>query len=190
MSQWIIAALILVGVGLLIGLMARSWRARGHRQSDVPAPDRAPDDLSIPWWVIATSAVVLSLGTYAGGWRIMRTLGRRIIDLDLTAQIAATQALLPHMVARGSGRLVFISSIAGKVGVPMRTAYCAAKLRLIGYADALRAVIGEDEGIHAYHHAVVRRVAEGAGVRALRIPAGARWQEIDRPEDIAHWQAS
>ena len=58
------------------------------------------------------------------------------------------------------------------------------------YADALRAVIGEDEGIHAYHHAVVRRVAEGAGVRALRIPAGARWQEIDRPEDIAHWQAS
>ena len=51
-------------------------------------------------------------------------------------------------------------------------------------------VIGEDEGIHAYHHAVVRRVAEGAGVRALRIPAGARWQEIDRPEDIAHWQAS
>ena len=57
------------------------------------------------------------------------------------------------------------------------------------YADALRAVIGEDEGIHAYHHAVVRRVAEGAGVRALRIPAGARWQEIDRPEDIAHWQA-
>ena len=58
------------------------------------------------------------------------------------------------------------------------------------YADALRAVIGEDEGIHAYLHAFVRRVAEGAGVRALRIPAGARWQEIDRPEDIAHWQAS
>ena len=28
------------------------------------------------------SAVVLALGTYAGGWRIMRTLGRRIIDLD------------------------------------------------------------------------------------------------------------
>ena len=28
------------------------------------------------------SAVVLSLGTYAGGWRIMRTLGRRIVDVD------------------------------------------------------------------------------------------------------------
>ena len=64
---------------------------------------------------------------------------RDIIDIDLVAQIAATQALLPHMTARGSGRLVFISSIAGKVGVPMRTAYCAAKFGLIGYADALRA---------------------------------------------------
>lgn len=64
---------------------------------------------------------------------------RDIIDIDLTAQIAATQALLSHMVARGSGKFVFISSIAGKVGVPMRTAYSAAKFGLIGYADALRA---------------------------------------------------
>jgi dehydrogenase/reductase SDR family member 7B len=68
---------------------------------------------------------------------------RRIIDVDLTAQIAATQALLPHLTARGSGRLVFISSIAGKVGVPMRTAYCAAKFGLIGYADALRAELSQ-----------------------------------------------
>ena len=68
---------------------------------------------------------------------------RRIIEVDLTAQIAATQALLPHMTARGSGALVFISSIAGKVGVPMRTAYCAAKFGLIGYADALRAELSQ-----------------------------------------------
>lgn len=68
---------------------------------------------------------------------------RDIIDIDLTAQIAATQALLPHMTGRGSGRLLFISSIAGKVGVPMRTAYCAAKHGLIGYADALRGELSQ-----------------------------------------------
>ena len=68
---------------------------------------------------------------------------RRIIDVDLTAQIAASQALLPYLTQRGSGRLVFISSIAGKVGVPMRTAYCAAKFGLIGYADALRAELSQ-----------------------------------------------
>ena len=68
---------------------------------------------------------------------------RRIIDVDLTAQIAASQALLPHMTQRGNGALTFISSIAGKVGVPMRTAYCAAKHGLIGYADALRAELSQ-----------------------------------------------
>lgn len=36
----------------------------------------------VPPWVLLMSAVVISLGTYAGGWRIMRTLGRRIIHLD------------------------------------------------------------------------------------------------------------
>lgn len=64
---------------------------------------------------------------------------RDIIEIDLMAPIALTQAILPHMVQRGSGKLIFISSIAGKVGLPLRTAYCAAKHGLIGYADALRA---------------------------------------------------
>jgi PiT family inorganic phosphate transporter len=41
----------------------------------------APDS-RLPVWVIAASAGAISLGTYAGGWRIMRTLGRRIIHLD------------------------------------------------------------------------------------------------------------
>ena len=35
----------------------------------------------VPIWVLVLSAIVISLGTYAGGWRVMRTLGRRIIDL-------------------------------------------------------------------------------------------------------------
>lgn len=68
---------------------------------------------------------------------------RRIIEIDLTAQIAAVQALLPHFTQRGSGSLVFISSVAGKVGVPLRTAYSAAKFGLIGYADALRAELSQ-----------------------------------------------
>ncbi len=63
---------------------------------------------------------------------------REVVEVDLLAPIALTQLVLPKMVARHSGRLVFISSVAGKVGSPMRTAYSAAKHGLIGYADALR----------------------------------------------------
>ncbi|GAA1383685.1 low-affinity phosphate transporter PitH [Catellatospora chokoriensis] len=44
---------------------------------------------TIPEWVFWTSATVLALGTYAGGWRIIRTLGRRVIHLDPMAGFAA-----------------------------------------------------------------------------------------------------
>jgi inorganic phosphate transporter, PiT family len=43
----------------------------------------------IPAWVLVLSAIVISLGTYSGGWRIMRTLGRRIIHLDPPQGFAA-----------------------------------------------------------------------------------------------------
>ncbi|MEP3049952.1 MAG: SDR family NAD(P)-dependent oxidoreductase [Erythrobacter sp.] len=68
---------------------------------------------------------------------------RDIIDIDLTAQIAFSQGLLAHMTDRGSGAIGFISSIAGKVGVPMRTAYSAVKFGLAGYGDALRAELSQ-----------------------------------------------
>ena len=43
----------------------------------------------IPVWVKIVCATMLSLGTYAGGWRIMRTLGRKIIELDPPQGFAA-----------------------------------------------------------------------------------------------------
>jgi PiT family inorganic phosphate transporter len=49
----------------------------------------APDTQELPLWVIASSAGAISLGTYSGGWRIMRTLGRRIIHLDPPHAFAA-----------------------------------------------------------------------------------------------------
>lgn len=42
----------------------------------------ADRDAGIPLWVKLAAAAAISLGTYSGGWRIMRTLGRRIIELD------------------------------------------------------------------------------------------------------------
>ncbi len=43
----------------------------------------------IPLWVKLSAAIAISLGTYAGGWRIMRTLGRRVIKLDPPRGFAA-----------------------------------------------------------------------------------------------------
>lgn len=44
---------------------------------------------ALPFWVILSAAATMALGTYSGGWRIMRTLGRRIIDLDPPRGFAA-----------------------------------------------------------------------------------------------------
>lgn len=63
----------------------------------------------------------------------------RVIGTDLMAPIHLTQACLPHLIANRAGLVVAISSVAGRIGVPLRTAYCAAKHGLIGYMDALRA---------------------------------------------------
>ncbi len=43
----------------------------------------------LPTWVIVSAATAISLGTWSGGWRIMRTLGRRIIHLDPARGFAA-----------------------------------------------------------------------------------------------------
>ncbi|MDR2538220.1 MAG: inorganic phosphate transporter [Bifidobacteriaceae bacterium] len=43
----------------------------------------------IPLWVKLLAASAISLGTYSGGWRIMKTLGRKIIDLDVSQGFVA-----------------------------------------------------------------------------------------------------
>jgi PiT family inorganic phosphate transporter len=54
----------------------------------------------VPTWVVATAASAIALGTYAGGWRIIRTVGTRIIKMD-TAQGFASQ---------GAGAAVILAS--------------------------------------------------------------------------------
>lgn len=54
------------------------------------------------------------------------------------------------------------------------------------YGRGLRSVIGEVDGTHAFHHAIVDRIAREEGVHAVSFEGG-QWTEIDRPEDIARW---
>jgi dehydrogenase/reductase SDR family protein 7B len=70
-----------------------------------------------------------------------------IIDVDLLAPIRLTQLVLPAMAERRSGHIVAISSVAGRVGPVLRTAYAAAKHGLIGYCDALRAEVEKAYGV-------------------------------------------
>ena len=68
---------------------------------------------------------------------------RTVMEVDFFAPLRLTQLVLPAMVARGSGGIVNIASVAGKIGSPLRTGYCAAKHALVGWSDALRAEIAQ-----------------------------------------------
>ena len=60
----------------------------------------------IPWWVYYSSATVLALGTYSGGWRVIRTLGRRIIHLGppegFAAETVASSVLYYNALVLGA----------------------------------------------------------------------------------------
>jgi 3-oxoacyl-[acyl-carrier protein] reductase len=62
---------------------------------------------------------------------------RRILSIDLDGVFYCCQAALPHMLERGSGRIVNIASISGKEGNPNMSAYSSAKAGVIGLTKAL-----------------------------------------------------
>src|SRR5207248_6602050 len=61
-----------------------------------------------------------------------------VIRVDLTTPIALTRLLLPAMLEQGYGRIINISSIAGRVGFPYTEAYAASKDGLIAFSRVLR----------------------------------------------------
>lgn len=66
----------------------------------------------------------------------------RLMQVNLLAAMRLTAKALPHMLARRSGHIVNISSVAGLVGTPGLSVYCAAKFGLRGFGEALHADVG------------------------------------------------
>ena len=64
-------------------------------------------------------------------------LWRRMMDVNLDGTYRVTQAALPDMFAAGWGRIVNVASIAGLIGAPYISAYCASKHGVIGLTRAL-----------------------------------------------------
>jgi PiT family inorganic phosphate transporter len=70
-----------------------------------------PNNFHVPTWVVVSSATAIALGTYSGGWRIIRTMGSRIIKMD-TAQ---------GFSAQGAGASVILAS--SHFGYPLSTTH-------------------------------------------------------------------
>jgi inorganic phosphate transporter, PiT family len=70
-----------------------------------------PSDADVPTWVIISAATAISLGTYVGGWRIIRTTGTRIIKMDAAQGFSA----------QGAGAAVILAS--SHFGFPLSTTH-------------------------------------------------------------------
>jgi short-subunit dehydrogenase len=106
----------------------------------------------------------------------------RALDVNLRAPIQLTRALLPGMLARGRGHVVFVSSLSGKTGSPRSGIYSATKFGLRGFAAGLREDV-EAKGIGVT--VVFPGFVRDAGLFAesgVRLPP---WVGTRTPEQVA-----
>ncbi|HTA14216.1 MAG TPA: SDR family NAD(P)-dependent oxidoreductase [Solirubrobacteraceae bacterium] len=86
--------------------------------------------------VLVNNAGVESIGAFTSYTREELT---STVDVNLTAPLLLTHRLTPGMLERGHGHVVFIASIAGKVGPAFNEPYAATKAGLVGLTQSLRA---------------------------------------------------
>jgi short-subunit dehydrogenase len=126
--------------------LASGLRELGVRTAAVPADladldqvDRLIDGVQAqlgPIDVLVNNAGVESVGAFTSYAREELT---SMVDVNLTAPLLLTHRLTPGMLERGSGHVVFIASVAGKVGPAFSEPYAATKAGLIGLTQSLRA---------------------------------------------------
>lgn len=71
----------------------------------------------------------------------------RMMRVNYLGAVYWTKRLLPAMVEQRRGWIVFVASVAGRIGVPDESAYAASKFALVGLAEALSLEV-EDLGVH------------------------------------------
>lgn len=154
------ARVLLTGASGGIGTaMAEALRQRGAQVLGVCRTPPTPPEVPHTEWVQAdlsgadgiraaahaarkwgANAVVHAAGLPAFGPLEVTTPERaaELLQTNLWAPMALTQALLPHLLAQPATRLVFVGSALGRIGVPGYSVYGASKAGLHSFAEALR----------------------------------------------------
>ncbi|MBN3947832.1 MAG: SDR family oxidoreductase [Nostoc sp. NMS7] len=127
----------------------------------------------------------------------------QIIDTNLWGYIHTINALLPHLLQRGSGSIINVSSIGGKVPTPYLVPYCTSKFGVTGLTQALEAEL-QPKGIHVcgiYPNLINSSLMERAVFRGKdEQEAQSRREQlenvfknpiVEKPEDVANaiWDA-
>lgn len=121
---------------------------------------------------------------------------RRVVEINLNGTFYANKVVVPGMKARNYGRIVNISSVAGKEGNPNLAAYSAAKAGVIGLTKSLgKELAGYDIAVNAISPATAKtRILETLQEEFIqymlsRIPRG-RFLEVDEAAAMVAWLVS
>jgi 3-oxoacyl-[acyl-carrier protein] reductase len=117
-----------------LGRKAVAVRCDVSKSEDVAtAAKRVAKDLGTPNAVVCNAGIVLRAlvqEMHEDEWDA-------VLDVNLKGTFLVANAFLPAMLARGTGRIVAISSISGTVGTAKQSAYCASKWGVIGFVKSL-----------------------------------------------------
>jgi len=121
---------------------------------------------------------------------------RRVVEINLNGTFYVNKVVIPSMKARNYGRIVNISSVAGKEGNPKLSAYSAAKAGVIGLTKSLgKELAGHDIAVNAITPATAKTTIldtltpEFIDYMLTRIPRG-RFLEVDEAAAMVAWLVS
>lgn len=110
---------------------------------------------------------------------------RQVFEVNVFATLALTQGIVKRMVGRGSGRVIFVSSIAGLTAGAYLGAYASSKHALEGIAEAM----SNELAPHGIQVATLNPGPFGTGFNDQMIAGMRRWYDpsrnFSRPEDLA-----
>lgn len=96
--------------------------------------------------VLVNNAACLSVSNFA---EQERSAMDRVVDVNVKGSLYATHAVLPHMLAQGSGCIINISSSLGTFGMPRAAVYSASKFALVGFTESLAEEV-KSAGVRVY----------------------------------------
>jgi NAD(P)-dependent dehydrogenase (short-subunit alcohol dehydrogenase family) len=129
-------------------------------------------------------------------WELAPDVWRRVVDVNLTGSFLTCRAVVPHMIARGYGRIVNVASIAGKEGNPNASHYSASKAGLIALTKSLakelaprNIVVNCVTPAAARTEIFAQMKQEHVDYMLARIPMG-RFLEVEEVASLICWLAT
>jgi len=127
--------------------VARGEAAAGALKAEFRACDvRRPKDIEALFAGLGTIAVLVNNAGIAGPTAALPQIAiaqwQEVVDVNLTAMFLTCRLVVPGMVAAGQGVIVNMSSVAGKIGYPNRSPYCATKWAVLGLTASLAREVG------------------------------------------------